>query len=96
MDVVPRGVAESGLKNNNYQLAVFIPTDFSAKIVEADNPDPQKLDIQYKINAKRFLIVNFHSKFDFLNLKRLDDQLYSSLYLDLVVHWYFEALFSPY
>lgn len=52
MDVVPRGVAESGLKNNNYQLAVFIPTDFSAKIVEVDNPDPQKLDIQYKINAK--------------------------------------------
>ena len=52
MDVVPRGVAESGLKKNNYQLAVFIPTDFSAKIVEVDNPDPQKLDIQYKINAK--------------------------------------------
>ena len=52
MDVVPRGVAESGLKNNNYQLAVFIPTDFSAKIVEVDNPDPQKLDIQYRINAK--------------------------------------------
>lgn len=52
MDVVPRGVAESGLKDNSYQLAVFIPTDFSAKIVDVDNPNPQKLDIQYKINAK--------------------------------------------
>lgn len=52
MDVVPRGVAESGLKNNSYQLAIFIPTDFSAKIVDVDNPNPQKLNIQYKINAK--------------------------------------------
>lgn len=52
MDVVPRGVAESGLKDNSYQLAVFIPTDFSNKIVDVDNPNPQKLDIQYKINAK--------------------------------------------
>lgn len=52
MDVVPRGVAESGLKNNSYQLAIFIPTDFSAQIVDVDNPNPQKLNIQYKINAK--------------------------------------------
>lgn len=53
MDVVPRGVAENGLKNNNYQLAIFIPTNFSNKIVEVDNPNPQKLNIQYKINAKK-------------------------------------------
>lgn len=52
MVVVPRGVAESGLKKNTYQLVVYIPTNFSAKIVDVDNPDPKKLDIQYKINAK--------------------------------------------
>lgn len=52
MVVVPRGVAESGLKNNTYQLVVYIPTNFSAKIVDVNNPDPKKLNIQYKINAK--------------------------------------------
>lgn len=52
MVVVPRGVAENGLKKNNYQLVVYIPTNFSQKIVDIDNPDPQKLNIQYKINAK--------------------------------------------
>lgn len=52
MDVVPRGVAESGLKRNTYQLVIFIPIDFSKKIVEVDNPNPKKLHIKYKINAK--------------------------------------------
>lgn len=50
--VVPRSIAEAGLKRNNYQLVIFIPSDFSQKIVDLNNPDPSKLDVQYKINAK--------------------------------------------
>ena len=49
---VPRDVAESGLKNNSFQLAVFVPTNFSARIVDVDNPDPHKVKVQYIINAK--------------------------------------------
>lgn len=52
MDVVSRGIAENGIKKDNYQLMLIIPTNFSQKIVDVDNPDPQKLDIQYKVNAK--------------------------------------------
>lgn len=47
--VVPRG---AGLKNNNYQLVIFIPSNFSQKIVDINNPDPNKLNVQYEINAK--------------------------------------------
>lgn len=50
--VVPRSIAEAGLKRNDYQLVIFIPSDFSQKIVDLNNPDPSKLDVQYKINAK--------------------------------------------
>ena len=49
---VPRDVAESGLKNNSFQLAVFVPTNFSARIVDVDNPNPHKVKVQYIINAK--------------------------------------------
>lgn len=56
--VVPRGVAEAGLKNNNYQLVIFIPSNFSQKIVDINNPDPNKLNVQYEINAKTSTMKN--------------------------------------
>lgn len=49
--VVPRGVAENGIRKDEYQLVVYIPDNFSNKVMEINNPNPQKLDIQYKINA---------------------------------------------
>lgn len=49
--VVPRGVAENGIRKDDYQLVVYIPDNFSNKVMEINNPNPNKLDIQYKINA---------------------------------------------
>lgn len=49
--VVPRGIAENGIRKDEYQLVIYIPNNFSNKVMEINNPNPQKLDIQYKINA---------------------------------------------
>ena len=48
---VSRGVAENGLKKDEYQLAIFIPHDFSSKVMDINNPSPDKLNIQYKVNT---------------------------------------------
>ncbi|MDH2921239.1 type VII secretion protein EsaA [Bacillus cytotoxicus] len=49
--VVSRGVAESGLKNNNYNLMIVIPNDFSRKAVSINSESPEKLTLSYKVNA---------------------------------------------
>ena len=46
-----RGVAESGLKNNNYNMMIVIPNDFSRKAVAIDSELPEKLTLNYKVNA---------------------------------------------
>ncbi|PGC99452.1 type VII secretion protein EsaA [Bacillus toyonensis] len=49
--VVSRGVAENGLKNNNYNMMIVIPNDFSRKAVAIDSELPEKLTLNYKVNA---------------------------------------------
>lgn len=49
--VVSRGIAESGLKNGKYQLMIIIPTNFSEKVFDLNNPSPEKLSINYKVNS---------------------------------------------
>ncbi|MCZ6942758.1 type VII secretion protein EsaA [Bacillus mycoides] len=49
--VVSRGVAENGLKNNNYNMMIVIPNDFSRKAVAIDSELPEKLALNYKVNA---------------------------------------------
>ncbi|MDM5188340.1 type VII secretion protein EsaA [Bacillus sp. DX4.1] len=49
--VVSRGVAENGLKNNNYNMMIVIPNDFSKKAVSIDSEFPEKLTLSYKVNA---------------------------------------------
>lgn len=50
--VVSRGIAENGLKEKSYQLVLFIPSTFSEQILEINRTNPEKLPIQYKIEAK--------------------------------------------
>ncbi|WP_077596317.1 type VII secretion protein EsaA [Oceanobacillus kimchii] len=49
--VVSRGVAESGLENNTYDMMVVIPNDFSEKSLNINAEDPEPVVLQYKINA---------------------------------------------
>ncbi|MFS0752074.1 type VII secretion protein EsaA [Oceanobacillus sp. 1P07AA] len=49
--VVSRGVAESGLENNTYDMMVVIPNDFSEKSLNIHAESPEPVVLQYKINA---------------------------------------------
>ncbi|SNZ14052.1 type VII secretion protein EsaA, N-terminal domain-containing protein [Terribacillus aidingensis] len=49
--VVSRGVAESGLKNNTYDMMIVIPNDFSEKSLNITAEAPERVVLQYKVNA---------------------------------------------
>ncbi len=47
---VSRGVAESGLKRDVYNLMIIIPNDFSKKALSLTSTSPEKIQVDYKIN----------------------------------------------
>lgn len=49
--VVSRGVAENGLKRNIYNMMIVIPNDFTQKALSIDSNSPEKVTLNYKINA---------------------------------------------
>lgn len=49
--VVSRGVAESGLKRDAYNMVIVIPNDFTQKALSMDSKVPEKARITYKINT---------------------------------------------
>jgi len=49
--VVSRGVAESGLKRNVYNLMIVIPNDFTQRALALDSKNPEQVTLNYKINA---------------------------------------------
>ncbi|MBM5608750.1 type VII secretion protein EsaA [Listeria ivanovii] len=48
--VVSRGVAESGLKRDVYNMMIVIPSDFSKKALSMTSDNPEKVTISYKVN----------------------------------------------
>lgn len=48
---VSRGIGENGLKNGTYNLLITIPSHFSSKLLALDTVAPEKLQLNYKINA---------------------------------------------
>lgn len=49
--VVSRGTAESGLSSGKYQLIIYIPSNFSSKILDTENIDLDQATITYKVNS---------------------------------------------
>ncbi|MGJ7913493.1 type VII secretion protein EsaA [Neobacillus sp. LXY-1] len=49
--VVSRGVAESGVKRNVYNMMIVIPNDFTQKALSIDSKSPDQVLLNYKINA---------------------------------------------
>ena len=49
--VVSRGVAESGLARNVYNMIIVIPNDFTEKALSIDSKSPEQVVLNYKINA---------------------------------------------
>ncbi|MGH1162406.1 type VII secretion protein EsaA (plasmid) [Bacillus mycoides] len=49
--VVSRGVAESGLSRNVYNMMIVIPNDFSKKALSIESNAPEKVTLNYKVNT---------------------------------------------
>ncbi|SFD42734.1 type VII secretion protein EsaA, N-terminal domain-containing protein [Bacillus sp. 491mf] len=49
--VVSRGVAESGLARNVYNMMIVIPNDFSQRALSIESNAPEKVTLNYKVNA---------------------------------------------
>ena len=50
--VVSRGVAESGMREDKYSMMILIPNDFTEKALSIDSKTPEKVSLNYKVNAK--------------------------------------------
>lgn len=55
--VVSRGVAESGIKRNAYNMMIVIPNDFTEKALDIDSNSPEKVTLNYKINTSGNAII---------------------------------------
>src|SRR5699024_2689429 len=49
--VVNRGIAENGLERGTYDMMIVIPNDFSEKALSINEEKPEKVVLDYKINA---------------------------------------------
>ncbi|MBU9723480.1 MULTISPECIES: type VII secretion protein EsaA [Bacillaceae] len=49
--VVSRGVAESGLERQVYDMMIVIPNDFTRKALSIESESPERVTLDYKINA---------------------------------------------
>lgn len=57
VEVVSRSIAESGLKNDNYQLMVVFPSKFSEETLALESTSPVQAKFQYQIQSSDQLTV---------------------------------------
>ena len=57
VEVVSRSIAESGLKNENYQLMVVFPSKFSEEALALESTSPVQAKFQYQIQSSDQLTV---------------------------------------
>ncbi|BCB06044.1 type VII secretion protein EsaA [Bacillus sp. KH172YL63] len=50
--VVGRSAGENGLQNSKYDAVVYIPSDFSDKVMTYDEERPEKTNLNYKIQSQ--------------------------------------------
>lgn len=51
--VVGRGAAENGLKSNQYEAIVYIPSNFSSNVMSYDQQNPERAEFSYKVHAQK-------------------------------------------
>lgn len=52
-EVMGRGAAENGLKSNQYDAIVYIPSNFSGNIMSYDEQNPQKAEFAYQVQRQK-------------------------------------------
>ncbi|MEI4768676.1 type VII secretion protein EsaA [Psychrobacillus sp. FJAT-51614] len=51
--VMGRGAAENGLKSNQYEAIVYIPSNFSENIMSYDQQNPKKAEFSYQVQRQK-------------------------------------------
>ena len=51
--VMGRGTAVNGLKSNQYEAIVYIPSDFSKNIMSYDQQNPEKAEFDYQVQRQK-------------------------------------------
>lgn len=82
--IVSRGVAESGIEQNLYNMMIVIPHDFTEKALSIDSDSPEKVQISYKINASESDAVRSKAKETAINIlndfnRRIIDVYFASV-----------------
>lgn len=71
-----RSVAEKGLESGDYQLVVYIPSNFSQKVVDINATAPEQATITYKVNSNgNATIENMANQVGNRIVTELDQQL---------------------
>lgn len=52
-EVMGRGAAENGLKSNQYEAIVYIPSNFSENIMSYDQQNPKKAEFSYQVQRQK-------------------------------------------
>ena len=47
-----RGTADNGLKSNQYEAIVYIPSDFSENVMSYDEQNPEKAEFSYQVQRQ--------------------------------------------
>src|SRR5690606_34488666 len=51
--VMGRGAAVNGLKSNQYEAIVYIPSDFTESILSYDQQNPKKAEFAYQVQRQK-------------------------------------------
>ena len=52
-EVMGRGAAENGIKSNQYDAIVYIPSNFSEHIMSYDEQNPKKTEFTYQVQRQK-------------------------------------------
>lgn len=82
--VVGRSAGESGLRSNKYDAVIYIPSDFSKKVMDYESANPSKVTFDYKLQTQLNAVNTEKVKLEVEKATKRTNQRLSSLYWSYV------------
>ncbi|TRZ36621.1 type VII secretion protein EsaA [Niallia circulans] len=82
--VVARSAGESGLRSNKYDAVIYIPSDFSKKVMDYESTNPSKVTFDYKLQSQLNAVNTEKVKLEVEKATKRTNQRLSSLYWSYV------------
>ncbi|BBO00160.1 type VII secretion protein EsaA [Sporolactobacillus terrae] len=83
-ETVSRSSADSGLKNGDYQAAIYIPSDFTSNIFTYNHAKPKTAIVSYRANPKLTAEESAKIQTEFQKVKGTLNQKFSQVYWRVV------------